>query len=74
MMQTEMQTVCCDIKKLEVLIRVKKDGKAKKLKNVIVFDEITEEDRRGAEEAGFKVYTYKDIIEVGKTTEEEIEF
>lgn len=39
-----------------------------------MFDEVTEEESKGAEDAGFKVYTYKEIIEIGLATEQEIEF
>jgi long-subunit acyl-CoA synthetase (AMP-forming) len=41
MMQTQMETVCCDGKKFEILVRLKQEGKAIKLKNIIVFDEVT---------------------------------
>ena len=58
MMQTEMETVCCDAKKFEILVRVKQEGKAKKLKNIIVYDEINLEERSKAQELGLKVYLF----------------
>jgi hypothetical protein len=58
MMQTEMETVCCDAKKFEIVVRVKQEGKAKKLKNIIVYDEINVEERLKAQELGLKVYSY----------------
>jgi trehalose-6-phosphate synthase len=58
MMQTEMETVCCDAKKFEILVRVKQEGKAKKLKNIIVYDEINLEERSKALELGLKVYLF----------------
>ncbi len=58
MTQTEMQTVCCDGKKFEIVLRVKEEGKAAKLKNIIVFDEVTEEERSRGQEVGLKVYSF----------------
>jgi hypothetical protein len=58
MMQTEMETVCCDAKKFEILVRVKQEGKGKKLKNIIVYDEINLEERSIAQELGLKVYLF----------------
>ncbi len=65
MTQTEMETVCCDGNKFEIVIKVKKDGKAEKLRNIIVYDEVTQEERSKAHEVGLKVYSYKEIIEIG---------
>jgi hypothetical protein len=58
MTQTEMHTVCCDGKKFEIVLRVKEEGKAAKLKNIIVFDEVTEEERSRGQEVGLKVYSF----------------
>jgi hypothetical protein len=58
MTQTEMETVCCDGKKFEIVIRVKEEGKGAKLKNIIVFDEVTEEERSRGQEVGLKVYSF----------------
>jgi hypothetical protein len=40
-----METICCDGKRFEMVVKVKEEGKASKLKNIIVFDEVTQEER-----------------------------
>ena len=74
MTQTEMTTVCCDAKKFEVILKVKREGNAKNLKNIIVYDDISEEEQNQAKEAGLNVYSFQEVIDVGRSTDEEVKF
>jgi len=45
------------------------NAKAEKLENLIVFDEVSEEIRKAADEVGLKVFTMQDVIKEGKDLE-----
>ena len=56
--QTELATICCEIKAIDTLTKLKREGKVEHLKAIIAFDPVSEEKGKAAEEAGLKVYTY----------------
>jgi long-chain acyl-CoA synthetase len=69
--QTEMPTVCLDTnKKLEIIMKLKREGKIEKVKNVISYDKINEEAVKEAESLGVKVRWFWDLVEEGKTIKE----
>ena len=63
--QTELTTLCCEVKAIDTLIKLKSEGKIEQLKAIIAFDPVNEEKGRAAEEAGLKVYSYKEVLQVG---------
>lgn len=57
---TELQSVCIDHNSFETLLKTV--ATAGSLKNVILFDNPTEDQRHRAENAGLKLYSYEDIL------------
>ena len=64
--QTELTTICCEVKAIDTITKLKKEGKVEHLKALIAFDGVTEEKAQAAKEAGLKVFTFADIVSEGK--------
>jgi len=62
--------LCLENKSLDVVVKLKKEGKAKFLKNLIAYDEVPEDKLKAALEAELKIYRYSEVIEAGKTHKE----
>lgn len=52
---------------------MQQEGKAEALKNLVVYGDLSEENRKLAEESEFTVYTYEQIIEAGRDHEMEFD-
>jgi len=64
--QTELTTICCEVKAIDTITKLKKEGKVEHLKALVAFDTVTEEKAQAAKEAGLKVFTFADILSEGK--------
>jgi long-chain acyl-CoA synthetase len=56
--QTELSSVCCEKKSFATLLKLKKEGKINGVKNLICFDPVEEDMRKGAQEVDIKSYTF----------------
>ena len=69
--QTALTSIACAGQFVQGLIEMKRsNAKAEKLENLIVFDEVSEEIRKAADEVGLKVFTMQDVIKEGKDLEQ----
>jgi len=41
--QTELTTICCEVKAIDTITKLKKEGKVEHLKALVAFDTVTEE-------------------------------
>ena len=56
--QTDLSTICCEKKSFSTLLKLKKEGKINKIKNLICFDPVEEDMRKAAQEVDIKSYTF----------------
>lgn len=57
--QADVKVVCCERSKLKNLL----EGKGKSLKFVVLFEDLTDEDRDAAKKAGVAIYSLSDLKE-----------
>ena len=71
--QTQLITVVLETKALQTVLKLKKENKIHKLKNLIVIEkEDDEETCKELEQLGFNIYSWEEIVELGKTKGEKI--
>jgi long-chain acyl-CoA synthetase len=63
--QTGLTSISCSSNYIKGLCDRKKGGKAVSLANIISFEEVTEEHRSLAKDAGLNLYTFKEVQETG---------
>jgi long-chain acyl-CoA synthetase len=63
--QTELISVSCAGQYVAGLLKLKKDGKAQSIQNIVSFDAVTEEQKQQAKELDIKLYTLAEVLEVG---------
>lgn len=56
--QTELTTICCEVKAIDTITKLKGEGKVEHLKAIIAFDAVSVEKKQAAEGAGLKVLSY----------------
>lgn len=71
--QTEMETIACGEDKIKHLCRLKKEGKVPSLKNIISFDEVTEDHIALCKNAGLSIFHQQKLAEEGDKLEVELE-
>lgn len=59
--QTQVETMCIEKDKIDLLIKMKKE-ECKYLKNLVVFDTFPDSKRQEALENGITLYSYNEII------------
>ncbi len=64
--QTSLSTLCTELKYLDTIISLKKSGASPSLKDLICFDQINDEIKQKATEAGLGLHYFWEIIEVGR--------
>lgn len=64
--QTRIQTVTLSSDKVKVILGLKADGKLEFVKNLVVFDDITEEDSQKAKDNGVKLISYEHALKTGQ--------
>ena len=64
--QTELTTICCEVKAIDTITKLKKEGKVEHLKALVAFETVTEEKAQAAKEAGLKIFSFADILSEGK--------
>ena len=57
--------MCIEKGSFDLLIDIKKT-KCPSLKNIVLFDIITEEQRIAAQAAGLNLYLYSEVLQIGK--------
>jgi long-chain acyl-CoA synthetase len=62
--QTELITMCIEKTQFEHLIKLKKD-RTPTLKNIVMFDDSTQEQRDKAKEVGLTVYDFTEVLRIG---------
>ena len=71
--QTQLITVVLETKALQTVLKLKKENKIHKLKNLIVIEkEDDEETCKELEQLGLNIYSWEEIVELGKTKGEKI--
>eukprot|EP00345_Euplotes_harpa_P010687 CAMPEP_0168355008 /NCGR_PEP_ID=MMETSP0213-20121227/24265_1 /TAXON_ID=151035 /ORGANISM="Euplotes harpa, Strain FSP1.4" /LENGTH=593 /DNA_ID=CAMNT_0008367077 /DNA_START=129 /DNA_END=1907 /DNA_ORIENTATION=+ len=63
--QTEMETLCCSDEKIGIICSLKKEGKIPTLKNIILYDVISEEIKSKCTDAGLEIFNLLVIAEEG---------
>lgn len=71
--QTEMETIAMGADKVDHICKLKKDGKVDTLKNLIIFDDITEEITKKLEGVGLTGHKLLDLAEEGDKLEIDLE-
>ena len=68
---TNMDLLCLTANHFENMVKIKKDGKLPELKTIILIDEenMGNDYREQAEEAGFEFFTWSDVMEKGRTSD-----
>ena len=61
--QTQLTSISCAGQYVAGLIKLKKDGKADSLKNIISFEPVTEDQKNAGAEVGIDVHYFHDIID-----------
>lgn len=61
-----MQTIFISASFFDKLIKQKKDGNMETLKNIVVFEDLTDDQLKAADEADLKLYSLNQIIEIGQ--------
>ena len=56
--QTELSTLCLEVKSFDTIVKLKREGKIPHLKNLVSYDDIKEEKIKEATDAGFTFYHY----------------
>jgi long-chain acyl-CoA synthetase len=64
--QTKLTTISCSSNYLPSLIKLKKDGKAESITNLISFDKFEDTIKEQAKEVGIHIYTFDEVVEAGK--------
>ena len=71
--QTQLITAVLETKALQTVLKLKKENKIHKLKNLIVIEkEDDEETCKELEQLGLNIYSWEEIVELGKTKGEKI--
>lgn len=63
--QSKFSTIFCATNYLDKLLAQKKKSQLKDLRAIVVFDDITEEKRSAAKDLGVKVFTFKELYDLG---------
>lgn len=63
--QTSLTSISCAAQYIPGLLKLKKDGKAESLENIISFDKVTQELKDQGAEVGVKVHEFWELIEEG---------
>lgn len=71
--QTEMETIALGEDKLMHICKLKSEEKLPTIKNVILFDDVTEEHVNMCKAVGFEIYNIVKLAEGGETIEVELE-
>jgi len=71
--QTEIETLACTEDKIENLIKLKNDNKAKSLKNIISLCKVEDDTKSKCEEADLKLYYIFDLAKEGEDLDSELE-
>jgi len=74
MKQTELASLALAKENIKNLLKMKADdtdGKMDSLKNLVVFEDVTEEERKEYSEAGFEVFTLKQLVDKGQEIKNE---
>lgn len=58
--------MCIEQSSLDLLIKLKNEGKCNYLVNIVSFDKFPEEKKKTASDAGLTLYHFNDILEAGK--------
>lgn len=67
--QTELTTISCAGQYVAALVKLKKEGKAKSLENLITFDKVPDNLIEEGRNLGVKIYHIDEVIEAGKKSE-----
>ena len=64
--QTKLTTISCALQSLRSLIMLKSQGRADSVQNLVCFDEIDDDIKSDAKEAGLKLYSFMEVIAAGR--------
>lgn len=67
--QTELTTISCSSNYVTGLIKLKKEGKADSIENIVSFEAVSADVVESGRAAGLKVYTLQEVQEAGKNLE-----
>ena len=68
--QTELTTMCLEGKQLDNIVKIKKT-QTPTLKTLICFDKVPEEKVPAIKEAGLEIYSFWDIVDIGRKLSED---
>lgn len=63
--EAELATLCIEKHQIDNLIKLKKE-QTPSLTNLVVFDEVTQEQKDKGAEVDLKIYSYQDVLDAGK--------
>lgn len=67
--QTLLTSISCSANYLPGLIKLKKEGKAQSVQNLISFDKFDESLKTQAKEVGINIYLMQEVINIGKSSD-----
>lgn len=59
--QTQVTTVSCTANYVKMFFELKNEGKSSNLQNLIVWDEVSADNKSLAEKAGLKIYSFQEV-------------
>jgi long-chain acyl-CoA synthetase len=65
---TKVSTIICVNNKVSKISKIAKNGHVPTLKNLVLFNEPTQEEKDTAANAGLKIYIFQDLLDEGKTS------
>lgn len=69
--QTQLTTIACSSDYLPAFIKLKQEGKAEQLANIVSFDKVGEDLRTKAKELGLNFYDFQEVVDAGKNLKTE---
>eukprot|EP00347_Sterkiella_histriomuscorum_P023487 403334458 len=64
--QTQLTTICVELKNLQHTLTLKKDDQIPSLKHIVVFENPSQEQNDEAHQLGLQLLSYSEVIEAGK--------